>query len=123
MCLGQENKNNSRKVPRLAMHTPVKFAWQAKRPGSTHEAKSFMETHLLELWHSHNLYTHTLSPPHILIPYPHVSLVYGSTCSLLVLSFYKCLLRLNSDIAKPLPVLQYPRKFLKLTNWNSVGIQ
>jgi hypothetical protein len=28
---------------------------------------------------------------HILIPYPHVSLVYGSMCSLLVLFYYKCL--------------------------------
>jgi hypothetical protein len=33
-----------------AMHAPVKSAWQAERPGSTHEAKSFTETHLLELW-------------------------------------------------------------------------
>jgi hypothetical protein len=46
----------------VATSTPVKFAWQAERPGSTHEAKSFTETHLLELWCSHNLYTHTLSP-------------------------------------------------------------
>jgi hypothetical protein len=91
----------------LATHTPVKFAWQAKRPGSTHEAKSFMETHLLELWRSHNPYTHTLS---------RVSLVYGSMCSLLVLFYYKCLLRLNSDLAKPSPVFQRPRKSLKLTN-------
>jgi hypothetical protein len=52
----------------------------------------------------------------ILIPYPCVSLVYGSTCSLLVLFYYKCLLRLNSDIAKPSPVFQSPRKSLKLTN-------
>ena len=35
------------------MHTPVKFAWQAERPASTHEAKSFTETHLLALWRSH----------------------------------------------------------------------
>jgi hypothetical protein len=53
---------------------------------------------------------------HILIPYPRVSLVYGSTCSLLVLFYYKCLLRLNSDIAKPLSVFQCPRKSLKPTN-------
>jgi hypothetical protein len=52
----------------------------------------------------------------ILIPYPCVSLVYGSTCSLLVLFYYKCLLRLNSDIAKPSPVFQCPRKSLKSTN-------
>jgi hypothetical protein len=36
----------------------------------------------------------------ILIPYSRVSLGYGSTCSLLVLSYYKCLLILNSDIAR-----------------------
>jgi hypothetical protein len=87
-----------------ATHTPVKFAWQAERPGSTHEAKSFTEIHLLELWRSH---THTLS---LLV------LVYGSPCSLLVLSYYKCLLRLNSDIAKPSPEFQRPRKTLKPTN-------
>jgi hypothetical protein len=52
----------------------------------------------------------------ILIPYPWVSLVYGSTCSLLVLFYYKCLLRLNSDIAKPSPVFQHPKKSLKPTN-------
>ena len=49
---------------------------------------------------------------HILIPYSCISLVYGSTCSLLVVSYYKCLLRLNSDIAKPSPVFQHPRKSL-----------
>jgi hypothetical protein len=37
----------------IAMHTPVKSTWQAEKPGSTHEAKSFMETHLLEFWRSH----------------------------------------------------------------------
>ena len=37
---------------------------------------------------------------HTLIFHSRVSLAYGSTCSLLVLSYYKCLLRLNSDIAK-----------------------
>jgi hypothetical protein len=74
------------------MHTPVKFAYQAERPGSTHEGKSFTETHS---WNFGILITR------IVLPYPRVSLVYGSTCSLLVLSYYKCLLRLNSDIAKP----------------------
>ena len=60
---------------------------------------------------------------HILIPYPHVSLVYGSTCSLLVLFYYKCLLRLNSDIAKPSPVFQCPRKSLSRPwAWNSGGM-
>jgi hypothetical protein len=78
-----------------------------KRSGSTQEAKSFTETHVLEL---------CILITHILIPYPCISLVYGSTCSLLVLFHYKCLLRLNSDIAKPLPVFQHPRKSLKLTN-------
>ena len=72
---------------------------------------------------------HGNSPPgalvfsltHILIPYSRVSLVYGSTCSLLVLSYYKCLLRLNSDIAKPSPVFQCPRKSLSWPwAWNSV---
>ena len=58
---------------------------------------------------------------HILIPYSRVNLVYGSTCSLLVLSYYKCLLRLNSDIAKPSSVFQSPRKSLSWTwAWNSV---
>jgi hypothetical protein len=28
----------------IATHTPVKSAWQAERPGSIHEAKSFEET-------------------------------------------------------------------------------
>jgi hypothetical protein len=55
----------------------------------------------------------------IFLPYPCVSLVYGSMCSLLVLSYYKCLFRLNSDIAKPSPVFQCPRKSLKPTNLES----
>jgi hypothetical protein len=89
------------------MHTPVKFVSQAERPGSTHEAKSFTETHLLEL---------CVLITCIFLPYPCVSLVYGSMCSLLVLSYYKCLLKLNSDITKPSPMFQRPRKTLKLTN-------
>ena len=36
---------------------------------------------------------------HTLIFHSRVSLVYGSTCYLSVFSYYKCLLRLNSDIA------------------------
>jgi hypothetical protein len=52
-------------------------------------------------------YAHTL---------PRNSLVYGSMCSLLVLSYYKYLLRLNSDIAKPWSVFQCPRKYVMLTN-------
>ena len=59
----------------------------------------------------------------IFLPYPRISLVYGSTCSPLVLSYYKCPFRLNSDIVKPLPVFHCPRKTLKPTTWNSVGIQ
>ena len=78
-----------------------------------------------EAWkHSRGKEFHGNSPPgalafsltRILIPYSRVSLVYGSTCSLLVLFYYKCLLRLNSDIAKPSPVFQCPRKTLKPTN-------
>ena len=49
---------------------------------------------------------------HTFIFHSCVSLVYGSTCSLLVLFYYKCLLRLNSDIAKPSPVFQRPRMSL-----------
>jgi hypothetical protein len=37
---------------------------------------------------------------HTLIFHSRVSLVYGCTCSLSVFSYYKCLLRLNSDITK-----------------------
>jgi hypothetical protein len=88
----------------LQLHTPVKSVWQAERPGSTHEAGSFKETQSSGT---------RLLITCILIPYPHVSLVYGSTCSLLVLFYYKCLLRLNSDIGKPPPVFQRPRKCLK----------
>ena len=57
---------------------------------ATHEAEEFHGNSLLDS----GVLTHTL------IFHSHVSLVYGSTCSLLVLSYYKCLLRLNSDIAK-----------------------
>jgi hypothetical protein len=64
---------------------------------ATHEAESFTETHSWSL---------AFSLTHILIFHSRVSLVYGSMCSLLVLSYYKCLLRLNSDIAKPSPVFQ-----------------
>jgi hypothetical protein len=57
---------------------------------------------------------------HTFIFYSQVSLVYGSTCSLLVLSYYKCLLRLTSDKAKPSPVFQCPRKSLSWPwAWNS----
>jgi len=53
----------------------------------THEEKSFKEALLLE-------------SGFLLILRSHVSLLYGSTCSLSVSSHYKCLLRFNSDIAK-----------------------
>jgi hypothetical protein len=46
---------------RYAMHTPVKSAWQAKRPGSTRKAGSFKETQPPGTRHSHNPYTHALS--------------------------------------------------------------
>ena len=91
-----------------ATHTPVKFAWQAERPGRQRVSRVSRK---LTSWNFGVLITC------ILIPYPRVSLVYGSMCSLLVLFYYKCLLRLNSDIAKPLPVFQRPRKSLKPTNW------
>jgi hypothetical protein len=64
------------------MHTPVKSAWQAKRPGSTRRQGVSRKLNLLEPG---------ILITCILIPYPHVSLVYGSTCSLLVLFYYKCL--------------------------------
>jgi hypothetical protein len=44
-----------------AMHTPVKSAWQAEGPGSTHGAGSFKEIQLPGTRHSHNQYIHTLS--------------------------------------------------------------
>jgi hypothetical protein len=58
---------------------------------ATLRQKSFIETRSWSL---------AFSLTHTLIFHSRVSLVYGSTCSLLVLSYYKCLLRLNSDIAK-----------------------
>jgi hypothetical protein len=53
--------------------------------------KSFTETCFWSL---------AFSLTHTLIFHSHVSLVYGSTHSLLALPYYKCLLRLDSDIAK-----------------------
>jgi hypothetical protein len=59
---------------------------------------------------------------HTLIFHSRFSLVYGSTCSLLVLSYYKCLLRLNSDIVKAFAsvptVLERP--WARPWAWNSV---
>ena len=70
----------------------VESAWQAERLGSySLRQKSFTEIHSWSL---------VFSLTHTLIFHSRISLVYGSTCSLLVLSYYKCLLRLNSDIAK-----------------------
>ena len=89
-------------VPR----TLVKSAWQDTRQRVSRKLTSW---------------SLAFSLTHILIPYSRVSLVYGSTCSLLVLSYYKCLSRLNSDIAKPSPVFQLPRKsFSRPWAWNSV---
>ena len=70
---------------------PVESAWQAEAWKLLMRQKSFTETHSWSL---------AFSLTHTLIFHSRVSLVYGSTCSLLVLSYYKCLLRLNSDIAK-----------------------
>jgi hypothetical protein len=53
---------------------------------------------------------------HILIPYSHVSLVYGPMCSLLVLFYYKSLLRLNSDIVNSPQCSKVPEA-------NELGIQ
>jgi hypothetical protein len=49
---------------------------------------------------------------HTLIFHSRVSLVYESTCSLLVLPYYKCLLKLNSDIAKASPSVPRSQKIL-----------
>ena len=96
--------------------------WQKyKKGGECHAHSSEVCLAGLEAWeHSRGRVSRKLTSwnfgvliTRIFIPYPRVSLVYGSTCSLLVLSYYKCLLRLNSDIAKPLPVFQCPRKSLK----------
>jgi hypothetical protein len=84
-----------------------------------------------EAWeHSEGRVSHKLTSwnfgvliTHILIPYTRVSLVCGFMCSLLVLIYYKCLLRLNSAIAKHSPVFQCPRKSLNWPcAWNSVRI-
>jgi hypothetical protein len=75
------------KMPR----TLVKSAWQAEAWKLLMRQKSFTETHSWSL---------VFSLTHTLIFHSRVSLVYGSMCSLLVLSYYKCFLRLNSDIAK-----------------------
>jgi hypothetical protein len=61
---------------------------------ATHEAKEFHRNSLLESGVLSTLILYTL------IFHSRVSLVYGSTYSFLVLPYYKCLLRLNSDIAK-----------------------
>jgi hypothetical protein len=71
----------------------VKSAWQAEAWKLLTRQKSFTETRSWSL---------AFSLTHTLIFHSHASLVSGSTCSLLVLSYYKCLLRLNSDIAKAL---------------------
>jgi hypothetical protein len=45
-----------------ATHTPVKSAWQAEGPRSTHEEGSFKEIQPPGTRHSHNPYIYTLSP-------------------------------------------------------------
>ena len=60
---------------------------------------------------------------HTLIFHSRVSLVYGSTCSLSVFSYYKCLLRLNSDIAKAFcQCSNSPSPWARPWAWNSVRI-
>ena len=89
--------------------TLVESAWQAEAWKLLMKQKSFTETRSWSL---------AFSLTHTFIFYSQVSLVYGSTCSLLVLSYYKCLLRLNS---KSSPVFQLPRKSLSWPwAWNSV---
>ena len=75
----------------LLSHSPVESAWQAEAWKLLMRQKSFTETRSWSL---------AFSLTHTLIFHSHVSLEYGSMCSPLVLSYYKCLLRLNSDIAK-----------------------
>lgn len=86
-----------------ATHTPVKSCLAGREAWKRSRGKEFHGSSPAGVL--------AFSLSHILIPYSRVSLVYGSTCSLLVLS-YKCLLRMNSDIAKPLPVFQRLRKSL-----------
>jgi hypothetical protein len=51
---------------------------------------------------------------HILIPYSRVSLVYGTTNSLLVLFYYKSFLRLNSEIVKSPQCSKLPEAELRI---------
>ena len=103
------------KAPSWSLVKATLSSWVSLTSGSleaAHKEKSFTE---IPSW--------SLAFPlnHKLIFHSRVSLVYGSMCSLLVLSYYKCLLRLNSDIAKPSPVFQCPRKSLSRPwAWNSV---
>jgi hypothetical protein len=46
--LKKKKRKKERKWGECYAHSS-EFSWQAKRPGRTHEAKSFMETHLVEL--------------------------------------------------------------------------
>ena len=58
-CSGQMSRDYRFVMRISATHTgkchahPIEVCLADHRPGSTHKAKSFMETHLLELWHSH----------------------------------------------------------------------
>ena len=88
--LGIELRTSGRTVSVLMPCSPVESAWQAEAWKLLMRQKSFTETRSWSL---------VFSLTHTLIFHSCISLVYGSTCSLLVLS-YKCLLRLNSDIVK-----------------------
>jgi hypothetical protein len=85
--------------------TLVKSAWQAEKSLSTQQGKEFQGN----------------SPPgalvfsftHILILYSHVSLVYGTTSSLLIF-YYKCPLRLNSVIVKSPQCSKVPEAKLRI---------
>jgi hypothetical protein len=99
---------NRSQVPRAL----VESAWQAERLRSNSlRQKSFTETGSWSL---------AFSLTHTLIFHSHVSLVHGSTCSLLVLSYYKCLLRLNSDIAKASVPTVLDRPWARPWAWNWV---
>jgi hypothetical protein len=92
-------------------HSLVESAWWAEAWKLLTNQNSFTETHSWSL---------VFSLTHTLIFHSHISLVYGSTCSLLVLSYYKCLLRLNSDIAKASVPTVLERPWARPWAWNSV---
>jgi hypothetical protein len=93
--------------------SPVESVWQAERleSYSLTRQKSFTETRSWSL---------AFSLTHTLIFHSCISLVYGSTCSPLVLPYYKCLLILNSDIAKASVPTVLERPWARPWAWNSV---